>query len=114
MKVRLPNQNNPQNLQKIARQVQEISKKMEERLEELSSRIYRATSGGDAVSATVNGAMRITSLEINPEVFSQGDAAILSDMVIAAVNEALNKAEKEKDEVSDSLSAGLPIPKGII
>ena len=71
---------------------------------------YSATSGGDAVKATVTGKMEVKSVEIKPEVIDPEDAEMLGDLVTAAVNEALRAASQEKEERMSALSGGMNIP----
>ena len=92
MKARLPQGyggGGAANLQQIARQAQKLQEEMDAVSTELETTEYSATAGGDAVKAIVTGKMEIKSLEIKPEVVDPEDVEMLSDLVIAAVNEAL-------------------------
>ncbi len=68
------------------------------------------TAGGGAVKVTVTGKMELTKVEIEPEVVDPEDVEMLSDLIMAAANEALRSAAKEKEEKMDSISGGLNIP----
>jgi DNA-binding YbaB/EbfC family protein len=68
------------------------------------------TAGGNAVKVTVTGKMEVKSIEIEPEVIDPDDAEMLSDLIIAATNEALRAAATEKEDTMSSLSGGLNIP----
>ena len=59
---------------------------------------------------TVTGKMELTKVEIEPEVVDPEDVEMLSDLIMAAANEALRSAAKEKEEKMDSISGGLNIP----
>ena len=101
MKARLPQGyggGGNANLQQIARQAQKLQEEMDAANTELEATEYSATAGGDAVKATVTGKMEIKSLEIKPEVVDPEDVEMLSDLVIAAVNEALRTAATDKTE----------------
>lgn len=98
------------NLQQLARQAQKMQEEMDAAGQELDEKEYSATAGGGAVTAVVKGSMEVQSLSIDPEVVDPEDVEILSDMVIAAVNEALRKAHDERAETMDKLSGGLNVP----
>lgn len=75
--------------------------------EELENAQYSATAGGGVVSATVSGKHQLVSLEIDPEAVDLEDVEMLQDMVIAAVNEALRKAEDASSQSMSRLTGGL-------
>lgn len=112
MKARMPQGYGagPSNLQQLARQAQKLQEQMGELTEELEAKEYTAASGGEAVKATVTGKMEVKALEIKPEVVDPEDVEMLSDLVIAAVNEALRAAATDKAEQMEKLSGGLNMP----
>lgn len=113
MKARLPQgygSSGANNLQQLARQAQKLQEDMDTTNAELEGKEYTATAGGNAVSVTVTGKMEVKSIEIKPEVVDPEDVEMLSDLVIAAVNEALRAAATEKEERMEKLSGGLNIP----
>ena len=83
---------------------------MDKAMAELEEKEYSATSGGDAVKAVVTGKMEVKSIELKPEVVDPEDTEMLSDLVIAAVNEALRAAAADKEERMEKLSGGLNVP----
>ena len=110
MKARVPQGHGPQNLQQIAKQAQKLQADMDALNLELEDKEYTATSGGDAVKATVLGKMEVKSIEIKPEVVDPEDIDMLSDLIIGAVNEALRAATTDKSEQMEALSGGLNVP----
>ena len=113
MKARLPkgyNNGGANNIQQLARQAQKLQDDMETAAAELELKEYDATAGGGAVKVTVTGKMELTKVEISPEVIDPEDVEMLSDLVIAAANEALRAAQMEKVEKMESISGGLNIP----
>lgn len=113
MKARLPKGyggGGTNNIQQLARQAQKIQDDMEAASAELEAKEYEAAAGGGAVKITVTGKMELTKVEIQPEVVDPDDVEMLSDLVMAAANEALRTAAKEKEEKMDSISGGLNIP----
>ena len=65
---------------------------------------------GGAVKVTVTGKMELTKVEISPEVVDPEDVEMLSDLVMAAANEAIRAAAKEKEDKMETISGGLNIP----
>ena len=113
MKARLPKGyggGGSNNIQQLARQAQKIQDDMEAASAELEAKEYDAAAGGGAVKVTVTGKMEITKVDIQPEVVDPDDVEMLSDLIMAATNEALRAAAKEKEEKMDSISGGLNIP----
>ncbi len=113
MKARLPQGyggGGAANLQQLARQAQKLQEEMDKATAELEEKEYSATSGGDAVKAVVTGKMEVKSIELKPEVVDPEDTDMLSDLVIAAVNEALRAAAADKEERMEKLSGGLNVP----
>ena len=113
MKARLPKGyggGGANNIQQLARQAQKIQDAMEAANKELETKEYEAAAGGGAVKVTVTGKMELVKVDISPEVVDPEDVEMLSDMVMAAANEALRTAAKEKEERMDSISGGLNIP----
>lgn len=111
MKARLPQGyggGGAANLQQLAKQAQKMQEQIAEITAELEEKEYSATSGGDAVKATVTGKLEVKSVEIQPEVIDPEDAEMLGDLVTAAVNEALRAANQEKEERMAAVSGGMP------
>ena len=94
----------------MIRQAQQLQKRMEELQSELESATVQATAGGGVVSVVVTGKMTIQSITIDPEVVSPDDVDILEDLVTAAVNEGLAKAQEMANSKMSELTGGLNIP----
>ena len=95
---------NQMQMMKQAQKMQQDLLKMQEELEQAS---YTATAGGGMVTATVSGKREVAALEIKPEAVDPEDVEMLQDMVIAAVNEALRKAEDAASSNMSKLTGGL-------
>lgn len=110
MKARLPQgygKGGASNLQQLARQAQKMQDDMAAATEELNAKEYSASSGGGAVKVTVSGELEIKSMEISKDVVDPEDVEMLSDLVIAAVNEAIRAASKDKDETMEKISGSM-------
>ena len=92
------------NMLKQAQKMQQDLMKMQEELEQRS---YEAAAGGGVVTATVSGKRELTSLTIDPEAVDPEDVEMLQDLVIAAVNEAMRKAEAAANENMSRLTGGM-------
>jgi len=98
------------NMQQLVRQAQQMQAKMNEAQEKLAQTEYEATAGGGAVRAVVNGKKQLTVLEIQPAAVDPEDVEMLQDLVIAAVNEALQKAEDDANATLGKLTGGMNMP----
>jgi len=78
--------------------------------EELESQTVEATAGGGVVRAVVSGKMKLESLTIDPEAVSPDDVEMLQDLVLAAVNEGMDKAQEMASSRMNSLTGGMNIP----
>ena len=113
MKARLPQGyggGGAANIQQLAKQAQKMQAQMDEASAERAEKEYTAAAGGGAVSVTVTGKMEVKALEIKPEVVDPEDVEMLSDLVTAAVNEALRAAAADKEQTMEKLSGGINIP----
>ena len=95
------------NMQQLARQAQKLQQQMAKAQEELDAREFEATSGGGMVTAKVNGKRELLALTIKPEAVDPDDVEMLQDMVVAAANEALRKADAEQAASMSKLTGGL-------
>lgn len=91
----------------MIKQAQKMQQDMLKMQEEMESKEYDATAGGGMVKAAVNGKHEVLSLTINPEAVDPEDVEMLQDMVVAAVNEAMRKAEAEAAQNMSKLTGGL-------
>jgi len=94
----------------LMKQAQKMQEQMGKIQEESKKKTVEATAGGGMVTATVNGAMELVSLKIEKEVVNPEDIDMLQDLVVAAVNEALRRAQQMVSEDMNKLTGGLNIP----
>ncbi len=95
---------------RMMRQAQERQSRLAKIREEIASTRTEAASGGGAVRAVVIGGTKIESIEINPEVVDSEDVEMLQDLIIAAVNEAMEQAQSAAAGKMGVLTGGLNIP----
>ncbi|MEA2671123.1 MAG: nucleoid-associated protein EbfC [Chloroflexota bacterium] len=99
--------------QKMMKQLQQMQTKMAKMQEELETVEVTGTAGGGAVTVSANGHQRILAVAIEPEVLEEG-AELLADMVLAAVNDALDRSRELASQQMGSLTAGLGLPPGLL
>ena len=92
------------NMMKQAQKMQQDLLRMQQ---EMEAKTYTATSGGGMVTAEVTGKHELKTLTIEPDAVDPEDVEMLQDMVIAAVNEAMRKADTSMSEGMSKLTGGL-------
>lgn len=108
MKARIPGQ--PAGGGNMMKRLQEMQANMEAKQAELEAAEYTASSGGGAVDVTVNGSHEVVSIKIQPDVVDPEDVEMLEDMLIAALNEAMRKADETAQREMGQITGGLNIP----
>jgi DNA-binding YbaB/EbfC family protein len=101
---------NVPNMGKLMKQAQQLQAKMAKMQEELSEKTVEASAGGGMVTAVANGKQEIVSIHIDKEVIDPEDSEMLQDLVMAAVNDALNRAKDMMNEEMGKLTKGMNIP----
>jgi nucleoid-associated protein EbfC len=101
-----------QNQLKMLKQMQQMQSKLAKVQAELEDEKIEASAGGGAVTAVVNGAQKLLSIEVDPDV--AGDVEMLQDLVVAAVNEAMDRSRELAAGRMQAVTAGLGLPPGLI
>lgn len=111
MKARLPrNMAGGQNMNAMVKQAQKMQDEIVELQNEIEERDFTATVGGGAVEVVVTGKKTIKSLTIKPEVVDKDDIEMLQDLIISAVNEAVNNVEQTTEEEMSKITGGVSLP----
>ncbi len=97
----------PGNMANLMKQAQKMQRQMEEQAKELETKEFSATAGGGAVEVTVSGAKKLLSLKLQEEIVDPEDIEMLEDLIVAAVNEALEKVEAESASSMSKLTGGM-------
>ena len=98
------------NMQNMMKQMQKMQKKMNEEQEKLKEEKVQGTAGGGMVTVTVSGHKEVLDVEIKEGAVDPDDIEMLQDLVIAATNEAMNKADELTQERLGKHTQGLNIP----
>ncbi len=94
----------------MMKQAQQLQSKMMKLQEELAEKTVESSSGGGMVKVTANGRQQILSIQIDKEVVDPDDVEMLQDLVLAAINDALAKAQEMVSSEMGKLTGGLTIP----
>ena len=105
----MPKQPRMPNMQQMMAQVQKMQRDMEVAQEELRSEIVEASAGGGMVTVKVSGDLQVREVRIDPQAIDPDDAEILADMVLAAINEALRKAQELAERKLGGATAGVDL-----
>lgn len=97
-------------MQQLMRQANQMQNKIKKLQEELATREFEGSSGGDAVKVKVNGGNTLVAVTISPEVFKDGDAEMLQDLILTAANDALRVAKETSDKEMSKITGGFPMP----
>ncbi len=98
------------NMQQIMRQAQKMQKKMEEAQAEAAAQVVEASAGGGMVSVKVNGKQELLEVVIEKDVVNPDDVEMLQDLIVAAVNEGMKKAQLLMQDKLQGITGGLTIP----
>ena len=105
------------NMSQIMQQAQKMQEEMQKVQESLEKISVEATSGGGMVKVVANCKFKILSISIEPEVYDEEDKEMIEDLIIAAVNQAIEttqqKANEEMQKVTGGLMGGLNLPGGL-
>jgi len=98
-------------------QILQQAKKMQDQLvklqAEMGDKTVEAQSGGGMVTCVVNGRQEVVSLKISPEVLEEKDNELLEDLIMAAVNEGLNRSREMVQEEMSKVTGGMQMPFGM-
>ena len=97
-------------LGQMMKQAQKMQAKIMKIQEEMGERTVEASAGGGMVTVTANGKQEVLSIRIEPEVVDPEDVEMLQDLVAAAVNEALKKAQEMMAEEMAKVTGGMQLP----
>ena len=112
MKARLPQGmgGGPQNMQSMMRQVQKMQDDMTKLQADLDEREYEIKAGGGVVAVKINGKKEVLSIDIDPEIVDPDDVETLSDILVAAVNEAIKRVESTNSAEMEKVTGSMSMP----
>ena len=98
------------NMGGMMKQAQKLQKKMLKMQEELASKTVEVSAGGGMVKVVATGGQKIHSISLEKEVVDPEDVEMLEDLILAAVNDALNKSQEMVSAEMGKLTGGMNIP----
>ncbi len=113
MKARIPkniNGGGAQNMNQMIKQAQKMQDQITELQEDIEARDFSATAGGGAVEVVLTGKKVIKSLTLKPEIVDPEDIEMLQDLIISAVNEAVNNIETTTEAEMSKITGGVSLP----
>ena len=115
MKANIPkNAGGGQNMQALLRQVQKAQEDMTAKQEELDAREYDISAGDGVVNVKINGKKEILAIDLKPEIVDPDDIETLSDILVAAVNEAIKRVEDTNSREMGEITSQMPSIPGLM
>ena len=97
----------------LMQQAQEMQEKFKQAQEELAKAEVQGEAGGGLVKLVMNGKREVLRMTIDESLFKEEDKEILEDLVAAAVNDAVHKVSRMKEEKMAELAGGMQLPGGM-
>jgi len=112
MKARIPKGmgGGPQNMNAMIRQAQKMQEDMEALQAELDEREYDISAGGGMVNLKINGKREILAIDLQPEIVDPDDIETLSDILVAAVNEAIKRVDETNNTELNKITGPMNLP----
>ena len=100
----------PQNMNAMIRQAQKMQEDMEALQEDLDAREYEISAGGGVVGVKINGKKEILAIDIQPEIVDPDDIETLSDILVAAINEAIKRVNDTNEKEMGAITGQMSMP----
>ena len=97
----------PGNMANLLKQAQKMQRQMEEQAKEMETKEFTATAGGGAVEVTVSGTKKVLKVKLDEEAVDPDDVEMLEDLIVAAVNEAMDKVDEVSASAMSKFTGGM-------
>jgi hypothetical protein len=97
----------------MLKQLQEMQEQMIAQQAALGAETVEVSVGGGAVKVVMNGHQKLQAVEIRPELLAPEEAEMLADLIVAAVNQAVDQSQKVAQEKMSAITKGLSLPPGL-
>lgn len=101
------------NINELMRQAKKMQAKIEKVREEAAEKTVEGTAGGGMVVVVVNGKNEVQSVKIEPDVVDPDDIDMLQDLIVAATNQAVQRAAEMMQQELSAVTGGMPMPPGM-
>ncbi len=101
------------NINQIMKQAQQMQKKIQESQKQVEAIETEGTSGGGMVKITINGKGLASNLRVDESLIDKEDKEVLEDLIVAAINDAVNKNEDQKSKMMAEVTGGMNLPPGM-
>ena len=98
------------NINALMQQAQKMQQQMTKKQKELESKEYEFSSNGGAIKIKMLGSKQLISLDIDEDLLNKDEKEMLQDMLVVAINEAIDKIDEDASKAMESLSGGMRIP----
>jgi DNA-binding YbaB/EbfC family protein len=98
------------NMSKMMKEAKKVQERIVQLQEELKERELEASSGGGAVTVTVNGKQEVKKIRIKPEAVDPDDVEMLEDLILTAINEGIKSSQEMVSDEMAKITGGLNIP----
>ena len=103
----LPGGGMPGNMANLMKQAQKMQRQMEEQAKEMETKEFTATAGGGAVEITVSGSKKVLKVKLEEVVVDPDDVEMLEDMIVAAINESMDKVDAASAAAMSKFTGGM-------
>ncbi len=104
----------PANMKEMLKQAQKMKEELEHLQNEAGEKTVEASAGGGMVTVVAKAKGEIVSVKIDPSIIEEGDIEMVQDLVVAAVNEALNRGRELLQQEIGKVAASLGLPPGLL
>lgn len=98
------------NMNSMMKKVQKMQQEMARTQQEIEEKEFSSTAGGGVIEAVVNGKKEVVKIKIDEDVVDPDDTEMLEDLVVAAINDALKKADEYSQKEMGKLTGNINIP----
>lgn len=98
------------NMNNMMKKVQKMQKDMAKAQQDIEEKEFSSTAGGGVIEAVVNGKKEVIRIKIDEDVVDPEDTEMLEDLVVAAINDAMKKADKYSQDKMGKLTGNMNIP----
>ena len=94
-------------------EAQKLQQKLQQAQEEAKSKVLEGTAGGGMVTVEITGGLEVRRVRVDPNIVDKNDVGMLEDLIAAAINQAIGKAQALQADVLRSATGGMPLPPGL-